>query len=143
MNKILVCAALTAASQMAFAANDLMLTSAQSRAGYVTAVDLVSEGNATMVQFRVKVGAVDAKAVDLSACATNLPKSHRGECHFRNGEVVGMVYNDEGVALAAGVVNLGKITVRGAATEPTLSEFLAADRSNAPVHGSIRQEAKK
>lgn len=125
----------------AFAANDIMLTSANSKAGSATSIDLVSDGTATMLQFRVDVGGVDEKLVDLSKCTASLPKTHRGECSMANGVVLGLIYNDEGVSLPSGVINIGKISVRSGSVNPKVVEFLAADRSNSPVHGAIRSTA--
>lgn len=144
MKKILTIALLAGFAQAGFAANDIVLTAANSRAGTAASLDLVTDGNVVMMQARVEVGnKVAAENVDLSACVAGLPKTHRGECHFTNGQVLVLVYNDEQKSMPAGVLNIGKITVRGAAIEPRVTEFIAADAKNAHVEGSIRSEARK
>lgn len=129
-------------AQYTFAANDIVLTAATSKGGSATSIDLVSDGTATMMQFRINVGAVEDSQVDLSACVASIPKSHLGECRISKGEVIGLIYNDEGVALPAGVVTIGKINVRAAGSALKVVEFLAADKNNAPVQGLIRTDTK-
>lgn len=128
-------------AQCAFAANDIALTAATSKGGSATSIDLVSDGTAAMLQFRINVGAAADSQVDLSACVASLPKSHRGECSISKGVVLGLIYNDEGVALPAGVVTIGKIGVRAPGAALKVVEFLAADKNNAPVQGVIRADA--
>jgi hypothetical protein len=135
MKKLLLTALIVVAS--AASANDLVLTSAAGKAGSITSIDLSSSGTATMLQFNIDVGAADAKALDLSACLAALPKTHKGECTFNGTEVVGLVYNDEGVALPKGVVNIGRITVNGN-SELTVKQFLAADKNNNHVEGTSK-----
>lgn len=135
-NLILLVAALASAS--AFASNDIAVTAAKGKSGSVASVDFVSDGNMTMAQFKINVGDVDASQVDLSAATAGLPKSHSGQCGFVKGTVICVITNDDGVALPAGVVNIGKISVRSGAPTFEVTEFLAADRTNAPVHGTVR-----
>lgn len=143
MKKIIITAAVGLLCSSAMAANDLMLTTAANRGGAASSIDLVSEGNVTMMQFRIDTGATEASQVDLSKCTASLPKSHKGECSFAKGVVLGLIYNDEGVTLPAGVINIGKITVKSGSAAPKVVEFLAADKSNAPVQGAIRSDDVK
>lgn len=138
MKKFLIACAAVLAAQSTFAANEMMLTEAKAKSGLVASLDLVSDGTATMLQARIDVGNVDASQVDLSGCVSALPKTHAGECHFAKGQIIVIVTNDSGVGLSAGVVNIGKIMIRSTGVSPKITEFLAADRNNAPVHGSVR-----
>jgi hypothetical protein len=133
----LIFACFVAIASSSALANDLLLTTGEGKSGTVTSIDLVSDGTATMLQFNIATGS-DAKSVDLTNCIASLPKSHKGECSINsNGEVLGLVYNDEGVSLPKGVINIGKLSVRGSASF-TVTQFLAADKTNAHVEGTSK-----
>ena len=120
-------AALCAASFGAMA-DELVVTTEKAGSANVAALDYVSSGRATGLEFKLKVPS-DAK-VNTSKCLSQLPKTHAGVCSFNQveGYVVGMVFSDANALLPSGVVPIGTISVSAkGANAFEVMHFLAAD----------------
>lgn len=126
----LVLASILVLSSGAVLADELVVTTEKSGRANVAALDYVSSGRATGLEFKLKVPQ-DA-AVDTSKCMGQLPKTHAGVCTFNNveGYVVGMVFSDSNVLLPKGLVSIGTISVSAKGSVADAFEvlhFLAAD----------------
>lgn len=96
------------------AAEELVVTSLAKSANAAVAIDIVTEGSATAIQFNIALPkGVIAEQVDLSRCTADLPKHFEGKCSVARGQIIGIAYNDEGKTLPAGIVSVGKIGFKG------------------------------
>ncbi len=127
-------------------AEELLVTSVAKAKGSVFSVDVMTEGAAVALQFNIALPkGVLPEQVDLSKCVADLPKSHKGQCSVAKGQIIGIVYNDQNVALPAGVVSIGKIGLNnGAAKSAKLSvayfEVNDASARELPVSSRVSQE---
>lgn len=128
-------------SSMAIA-DELVVTAGAAKKGGSVALDLVTEGATVAFQFNLQLPkGVDASQVDLSRCVADLPKSHSGQCNVAKGQIIGLVYNDQNIALPKGIVSIGQIGLKGGLVRGglTVSDFVASDASAkaVPVKTSI------
>lgn len=112
-------------------ANDLALTSDSSKRGGTThSIDFFSSGNAAGLEVRLDVAGGDGVSVDVTKCASALPKSHVGSCVFNGKEVVILVYSMQNAALPEGIIDLGSVSVSGGPAKRaglSVSKFIAAN----------------
>lgn len=123
-------AVLLAVPVLAFAGpseNQLIAVPAMTKGASVVSLDFVSNGEAAGFQFHIDVGVSSDKNVDLSACTAAIPKNRSGSCGFKDGTVIGVVYSPDGTAIPAGVINVGKISVSGAKSAPSVVSVHAFD----------------
>lgn len=93
---------------------ELIVTAGTAKKGGSIALDLVSDGSAVAFQFNIPLPkGIEASQVDLSRCVADLPKTHSGQCNVAKGQIIGLVYNDQNVALPKGVVPVGQIGLKG------------------------------
>lgn len=93
-------------------AEELIVTSVAKAAGSAFSVDVATDGAAVALQFNIDLPkGVKADQVDLSRCVADLPKTHQGQCSVAKGQIIGIVYNDQNVALPSGVVPIGRIAI--------------------------------
>lgn len=109
--------------------NDLIVTVEKAASGQGVALDFSSDGTASALQMRFKVGDAKKANVDLSKCVAGLPKSHSGECRFDKGVLTVLVYSDTNATLPNGVVSIGTISFPRAGGALVLTELLAFDSS--------------
>lgn len=103
-------------SAQATGSEELLLTSLSKSSNGVFSVDVVTSGSATAFQFNISLPkGVTAEMVDLSRCMADLPKHFEGHCNVAKGQIIGIAYNDNGVALPAGITSVGKIAFKGKA----------------------------
>lgn len=78
----------------------------------VISIDVATQGETVAIQFNIELPkGVDASQVNLSRCMADLPKTHQGECSVAKGQIIGIAYNDDGIALPAGLVSIGKVEI--------------------------------
>jgi hypothetical protein len=118
-------------------ANQLLVSNAASsnKSGSMIGLDMVSNGDAVAIQFKVFVG--ENAKVDLSACVSDVPKGFSGQCSFVKGTVIGIVYNDNNALLPKGAVKIGSIRVSNG-SDAKVTEFLASDASAKAVQADSR-----
>lgn len=136
MRKTILFAALVAVSGLV-QADDLIVTGEKAARGTAIALDYSSTGTATGFEFRIAVPGGDKASVDLSKCLKNLPKTHAGQCAFSKGNIVGIAYSDNNTLLPAGMLSLGTVAVKGAAGNPQVIHFLAADAAGNKIGTSV------
>lgn len=106
-------AVMAAGSFTAAHADELIITDSVAKGGSSIAVDLVTEGSTVAFQFNIKLPrGVKPSDVDLTKCVSDLPKSHSGQCNVAKGQIIGLVYNDQNVALPAGLVSVGRVGIK-------------------------------
>lgn len=123
-------ALLFGASSMA-SADELLVTAGTAKKGGNIALDIMTEGSTVAFQFNILLPkGVDGSQVDLSRCVADLPKTHSGQCNVANGQIIGLVYNDQNVALPQGMVSIGQIGINSALSSKTgltVSNFVVND----------------
>lgn len=122
--------------------NQLIVVPAATKSAAVVSLDFVAAGDTAGFQFKIDVGVKSAKDVDLSSCVSGLPKGRSGSCGFKDGMVIGVVYSPEGTAIPAGVVNVGRIAVKGAAAQAKVVSVEAFDVAGNDVPASIASSEK-
>jgi hypothetical protein len=125
-------ALLFGASSMVSAEELVVTAGAAKKGGSTIALDLVTEGSTVAFQFNIPLPkGIEASQVDLSRCVADLPKTHSGQCNVAKGQIIGLVYNDQNVALPKGIVSVGQIGLKGniARGGITVSNFVANDAS--------------
>lgn len=142
MNKFFI-GGLIAIASFAAHADELVLTPGAGKGGVEqVSIDFVTNGDAVAFQFNIRLPkGVDASQVDLKSCVADLPKSHRGQCSVAKGQVIGLVANDDNSPFSAGVVPVGKISIkaadrasfnrRGGGME--VAKFLVSDKDANPI----------
>ena len=136
---------LLAAPAFAFAgsaSNQLIAVPAMNKSASALSLDFVSDGSAAGFQFRIDVGTGSSKNVDLSACTAAIPKNRAGSCGFKSGVVIGAVYSPDGTAIPAGIISVGRITVKGASIAPTAVSVEAFDVAGNDLPASLASMEK-
>ena len=101
-----------AVANHAIAADELVVASIAKAGKSVVSLDILTEGSAVAIQFNIDLPkGIDASQVDLSNCMADLPKTHKGQCNVAKGQIIGIAYNDDGVALPAGLVSIGHVAI--------------------------------
>ena len=118
LNTLAVAVALVAFSGVA-GANDVVLAQVASKSQESVSLDIVSDGNATGFQFALPLSKTargsSAKAMDLSKCLSDLPKTHQGRCVYREktNDIFVIAFSLDNALLPEGVVGLGTISLGG------------------------------
>lgn len=134
------------ASANAAETEELVLTSVAKSANGAFSIDVVTGGTATALQFNIALPKnVKPGDVDLSRCMADLPKHFEGHCNVAKGQIIGIAYNDEGVALPAGIVSVGQIGFKGKANSSRqlkVLKFVMSDvnATELPVSSTISAE---
>ena len=111
-------------------ADELVVTAGSAKKGSSIALDLVTEGSTVAFQFNIALPkGIEPSQVDLSRCVADLPKTHSGLCSVAKGQIIGLVYNDQNMALPKGIVSVGQINLKGgiSRSELTVTDFVASD----------------
>lgn len=138
MKNFILAASMLFASSQAFAANDsLIVTGEKAKGGTAIAIDYMSSGMATGLQFNIAVPGGDKAKVNLGNCLKSLPSTHGAVCNFAKGQVIGMVFSDTNALLPAGMLSLGTIAVSGAQGHPEIISFVAADAQGNRIPASV------
>ena len=94
MKNFILAASMLVASSQALAANDsLIVTGEKAKGGTAIAIDYMSSGLATGLQFNIAVPGGDKAKVNLGNCLKSLPATHGAVCNFAKGQVIGMVFS--------------------------------------------------
>lgn len=143
MKRQFLFAALIALSGAA-SADQLLVTESAKGSSRAVGVDYVSSGDAVAFDFKIAIPGGEKARVDLTKCVADLPKSHTGQCSFVKGMVVGLVYNDNNLALPKGTLSVGSITVSTpSADKAEVVHFLAADKDANRIDSTTLVSADK
>lgn len=131
MNKLILAAALIAASSVSFA-DDLVITASNSKGGNVSTLDLISSGSAAGVQINIPV--VGAK-VDLSGLSKSMPGNFSLQSSYDGKEIVLLIANDDNSLMKKGQISLGTIRVSGAALGA--AKLIVADAKGESISSAV------
>jgi hypothetical protein len=120
---LLAMVGLVASSQAA----EVVVTGGVSKGASSFGLDLSSSGDVASFNFRVFVPGADMAKVDLSKCASELPKSWKGSCAVAKGAIYVIANSEDGSALPAGLHSVGLIRVAQGLAKIGVREGLVVD----------------
>lgn len=145
-SKIALAVALLAGAVSAANAAELVVTSQALKGSRALGVDFVSDGRATAFQARIAIPGAEVATTNTSKCLTALTKSHQGSCMVtKSGEVTVIVFSGTNAVLPAGVVPIGQIGVRSAASAKAgggvqVTELLVSDAAGNAIESTSTVE---
>ena len=141
-----VLATLSMASVNAFAANDLLVTTAN-KGQTAFSADAMLDGEAVGLQFRIKLNGANANTkVALGNCLKSLPKTHQGTCGISADKTVvtGLVYSLSNAKLPAGLFPMGSVYVSsGEKVSFEVVEFVVAGDAGRPLVSNVQDAGLK
>jgi hypothetical protein len=99
--------------------NTVLLTQHHGKGSNVVSVDLQSGGDVAAFQYLITLPP-DAKAINLSNCLGELPKTHTGLCQSKDNKVAVVFYSTNNTALPAGITGVGTISYKSSAVGKNL-----------------------
>lgn len=122
-------------------ANEVVISSNQTKSGSIYSFDVALSGEVAGFQFMIEDPRMTESGVDVSKCTADLPKGLSGYCRAAEGKLGVIVFSPDASKIPGDMVAVGSIRVTGMAKaggELKVSSVEFSDRAGKAMNASVK-----